>query len=261
MGRTFEAIERAKREQDSPKLRTILPLKKKAGSPQTEPPATLTLPGKKEMLLPKSFEQYQRLKAILLNRYPDFRHKVIMVASSFENEGCTTTALNLAKALAGDEKTKVLLVDGNLRSPSLHQVFGLSKKNGLVDILRGENKAEEVIKKTNIDNMFVVTCGELNSNLSNMYDNCRVMRPVFEQFKKHFGFVVVDTSPVILYPDSISLSSKVDGVIFVVEAEKTRWEVVEEAKEHLEKAGARILGGVLNKRKYYLPKAIYGGYK
>jgi capsular exopolysaccharide synthesis family protein len=202
-----------------------------------------------------SFRQFRQLKVGLLNQYPDLRHKVIMVASSVENEGCTTTAVSLAKALVSDDNVKVLLIDGNLRSPSLHRVFGLNGKNGLSKMLRGQNDIKRVIKKTGIDNLFVVTSGE-SAGLEDI-KNFKLIYPLLDRFKSQFDFVVLDAPPVISDPDSISLSSKVDGVIFVMRAAKTRWEVAQEAIEQLRTAGAKILGGVLNKRKYYIPEAIY----
>lgn len=256
MGKTFEAIERAKRDRDSQKAVAPPQLKERGADTHPEVSVTLIDTKKKQTFLPTSFEQYQQLKASLLNRYPDLKHKVIMLASSTENEGCTTTAVNLAKALARDEKIKVLLIDGNLRSSSLHQAFGLDNKNGLSDIVSGKSDTEQAIKKTDIDNLFVVTSGKDAGHSASMFDS-QALRPLLDQFKDHFDFVILDASPVTLYPDSISLCSKVDGVIFVVEAEKTRWEVAEGAKERLRAAGARILGGVLNKRKHYIPQAIY----
>jgi protein-tyrosine kinase len=256
MGKTFEAIEQAKREKDSQKAMAPSQLKERGTDTHPEVPVTLIDTKKKQVLLSTSFEQYQQLKTSLLNRYPDLKHKVIMLVSSTENEGCTTTAVNLARALASDDKIKVLLIDGNLRSSSLHQAFGLDNKNGLSDIIRGDSDTEQAIKKTDIENLFVVTGGKNAGNSASILDSSE-LKPLLDQLKERFDFVILDAPPVTLYSDSISLCSKVDGVISVVEAEKTRWEVAEGAKERLKAAGARILGGVLNKRKYHIPQSIY----
>ncbi|MDL1958254.1 MAG: CpsD/CapB family tyrosine-protein kinase [Deltaproteobacteria bacterium] len=256
MGKTFEAIEQAKREKDSQKAMAPPQLKERDTDTHPEDPVTLIDTKKKQVLLPTSFEQYQQLKTSLLNRYPDLKHKVIMLVSSSENEGCTTTAVNLARALASDDKIKVLLIDGNLRSSSLHQAFGLDNKNGLSDIIRGDSDTEQAIKKTDIENLFVVTGGKNDGNSASILDSSE-LKPLLDQLKERFDFVILDAPPVTLYSDSISLCSKVDGVISVVEAEKTRWEVAEGAKEKLKAAGARILGGVLNKRKYHIPQSVY----
>ena len=256
MGKTFEAIERAKRDKDSQKAMAPSQLKERSTDAHPEVPVTLIAAKEKQIFLPTSFEQYEQLEASLLTRYPDLKHKVIMIASSTENEGCTTTAVNLAKALASNDKVKVLLIDGNLRSSSLHQVFGLDNKNGLSNILHGHGDTEQAINKTDIDNLFVVTSGRDAANPASIFDS-QALNALLDQFKNRFDFIILDAPPVTLYPDSISLCSKVDGVIFVVQAEETRWEVAEEAKERLRAAGARILGGVLNKRKYHIPQAVY----
>lgn len=256
MGKTFEAIERAKRDKDSQEAMAPPQLKKRGTEVHPEVPLTLIDTKKKQVLPPTSFEQYQQLKASLLNRYPDLRHKVIMLVSSTENEGCTTTAVNLARALASDDKIKVLLIDGNLRSSSLHQAFGLDNKNGLSDIIRGDSDTDQAIKETDKDNLFVITSGSISRYPTSTF-KCQGLRPIFDQLKDRFDFIILDAPAVTLYSDSITLCSDVDGVVFVVESEKTRWEIAQEAKERLTAAGARILGGVLNKRKYHIPEYIY----
>jgi len=256
MGKTFEAIERAKREKDSQKAMDPFQLKEGGTDAHPEVPLTLIDTRKEQVLPHTSFEQYQQLKASLLNRYPDLRHKVIMLVSSIDNEGCTTTAVNLARALAEDDEVRVLLVDSNLRNPSLHQVFGLDNKYGFSNVVCFEIDTDQAIKETDKDNLFVITSGRTSRPPGSTF-RCQGLRPVFDQLKDRFDFVILDTPAVTLYSDSITLCSDVDGVVFIVEAEKTRWEIAQEAKERLTAAGARILGGVLNKRKYHIPEYIY----
>jgi len=256
MGKTFEAIERAKREKDSQKATAPPQLKETEIDTRAEVPLTLIDTKKEQILPPTSFEQYQQLKASLLNRYPDLKHKVIMLVSSTDNEGCTTTAVNLANALASDNKIKVLLIDGNLRSPSVHQAFGLDNKDGFSNVIFGDSDTDQAIKETDKDNLFVITSGSISRYPTSTF-KCQGLRPIFDQLKDRFDFIILDAPPVTLYSDSITLCSDVDGVVFVVESEKTRWEIAQEAKERLTAAGARILGGVLNKRKYHIPQAIY----
>jgi capsular exopolysaccharide synthesis family protein len=256
MGKTFEAIERAKREKDFQKAMAAPQLKERGTDAYPEVSLTLIDANKKQVLLPTSFEQYQQLKASLLNRYPDLKHKVIMLVSSIDNEGCTTTAVNLARALAEDDEVRVLLVDSNLRNPSLHQVFGLDNKYGFSNVICFEIDTDQVIKETDKDNLFVITSGRTSRPPSSTF-RCQGLRLVFDQLKDRFDFIILDAPAVTLYSDSITLCSDVDGVVFVVGAEKTRWEIAQEAKERLTAAGARILGGVLNKRKYHIPEYVY----
>jgi protein-tyrosine kinase len=257
MGKTFEAIKRAKREKDSQEAIMAPPqLKERDTDAHPKVPLTLIDTKKKQVPLPTSFEQYQQLKTSLLNRYPDLKHKVIMLVSSSENEGCTTTAVNLARALAEDDGVRVLLVDSNLRNPSLHQVLGLDNKYGFSNVICYEIDTDQAIKETDKDNLFVITSGRATRHPTSTF-GCQGPRLVFDQLKDRFDFIILDAPPVTLYSDSITLCSDVDGVVFVVEAEKTRWEIAQEAKKRLTAAGARILGGVLNKRKYHIPQYIY----
>ena len=102
----------------------------------------------------------------------------------------------------------------------------------------------------------MVTSGNHTSSALGIFDTTRM--DMFLQFcREKFRYAVFDSAPYTLFPDASILAPKMDGVILVIEAEKTRREVAQRAKEQLEKAGAKILGTVLTKRKYYIPKSIY----
>lgn len=183
MEKTFGAIERAKRDKDSQKAMAPPQLKERGMDVYPEVPLTLIDTKKKQVLLPtRSFEQYQQLKASLLNRYPDLRHKVIMIVSSIDNEGCATTAVNLAKALAEDDEVRVLLVDSNLRNHSPHQVFGLDNKYGFSNVVCCEIDTDQAIKETDKDNLFIITSGRTSRPPASTF-RCQGPRLVFDQLK------------------------------------------------------------------------------
>lgn len=179
-----------------------------------------------------------------------------MVAGCGEGEGASTVAAGLSRILGKGTTDRILLVDSNLRTSSVHKRFNTSKKAGLIDLIAGRANLEWVFKQTGTRNIYMVTSGNHTTNPLSIFESTRMDRFIHFSREK-FRYAVFDSAPCNLFPDASVLSPKMDTVILVIEAEKTRWEVAQRAKEELEKAGAKILGVVLNKRKYYIPRSIY----
>ncbi len=200
--------------------------------------------------------QYQRLKTKILTT--DLRKvlKNMMILSSNPNEGTTSVVVDFAITLAKNIKLKILLIDGNLRHPMLHNAFGLDKEKGLCDLVLGLVDHAAVQKKTGIPNLWVITSGMCHNPPSHIFISESL--PVWiKALSDMYDYVIFDAPPINLYPDSVTIASQFDGIILVIQAERTRWEQAVKAKEDLENAGAKILGVVLNKRRYLIPKKIY----
>jgi capsular exopolysaccharide synthesis family protein len=201
-------------------------------------------------------EQYQKLRRRVLPGPKSPAVKVIMVAATDHNEGGTTTAAILASTLARSKDSKTLLVDANLRTPALDNVFdGQQNPAGLSDVVLSEVDLEQSIYQTDRPNLFVLPCGRPVSSPSYIFDG-ESMSELLNRVREQFDFVVLDASPLHAYSESSFLASKVDGVILVVESERTKSEVVQRIKRELELAGVNILGVVLNKKKNYLPRFV-----
>lgn len=207
--------------------------------------------------------EYSRLKNKILSANPDAKVKSLLFSSPTGGEGASTVLTDFAVLLAGQGE-KVLLVDANFRSPSLHERFHLESENGLAELLLQKSTLQQVIKETGIGNLSIITSGMADrgrstvddepfnpSNLSNALD------PYLEKMKEEMDWVLFDAPPVNHFDEGLALSGKVDGVVMVIQAEKTRWEVALSAKQRLEDSGGRILGVVLNKRRFYIPKWLY----
>jgi capsular exopolysaccharide synthesis family protein len=198
-------------------------------------------------------EQYQKLRRHLLSSPKGSATKVVMVAATDHGEGGTTTAAILATQLARSKNSKILLVDANLRTPALDSVFnGQKNGKGLSDLILSEDAMAESIYQTNLPNLFVLPCGKPVSSPSYMFDGGSIT-DLLTTLRERFDFVIFDASPLGDYSESLFLASKVDGVILVVEAERTKTEVARRIKKELESAGVNILGVVLNKKKKYIP--------
>ncbi|MBM7567312.1 capsular exopolysaccharide synthesis family protein [Paenibacillus sacheonensis] len=171
--------------------------------------------------------------------------KIMMVTSAQRREGKTTTVSNLAIAYAQEGK-KVLLIDTDLREPSLHAVFNMSNRNGLTSILSNQVEWREIFKESVTDNLTVLTSGPIPPNPSELLSSRR-MQELLEELKEEFDIILFDTPPILVVTDGLVVSNYCDGVILVVVSGKVDKELVVKAKANLEHVNARIAGVVLNK--------------
>lgn len=205
-------------------------------------------------------ESYRTLRTNIQFASVDSDLKTIMVTSSGPAEGKSTTIANLAVVMGQSEK-KVLLIDGDLRKPTVHHTFDLINRKGLSTYLAGQDRLEDVIQKTGQPHVDIITSGPIPPNPAELL-NSKAMARFLEEVARQYDQVLIDTPPVIAVTDAQVLASKVDGVILVVNAGKTNKDIVVKAKQQLEHVKANILGVVLNKKEmkgdsyYYY---YYGG--
>jgi len=180
--------------------------------------------------------------------------KTILITSSSGSEGKSTMAMNLAAAYSNLGKTLLLEVD--LRKPSMATNLGLKSRVGLTDLVSGAITLDnDAFFKDNNDQLTVITCGTMVRNPLELLSSQK-FDAVLETLKQHFDYVVLDGPPTLPVSDSYILANKVDGVIFAVKAEDTRIKVAKEAVTRLQKLNANIVGAVLtvaepNKMSYY----------
>ena len=194
---------------------------------------------------PKSIaaESYRTLRTNIQYSSFDKEYKVIVVTSSEPGEGKSTTAGNLAISLAQGEK-KVLLIDCDLRKPSLHKKFKVSNVVGLSDVLIGMETLEEAGNRYK-KNLMVLTSGKVPPNPPEMLGS-KAMATLLEELRDEFDYIILDTPPVQLVTDSQILATKADGTILVIKAEATKKEAVQASINLLKKVNAHIIGTVLN---------------
>lgn len=168
-----------------------------------------------------------------------------LISSSFPQEGKSFSAVNIAIAMASANE-KVLLVDCDLRRPTLHKILEVDNGVGLTDYLSKSAKLEQVIQNTIVDNLSVVTCGKLPNNPVELLES-EVMKRFIEEAKNSYFRVIIDSAPILSVTDSLILSHLVDGVIFVIRSGKTPCGIVVDVKKKLLNASAKITGVVLNR--------------
>ncbi|WP_035377852.1 CpsD/CapB family tyrosine-protein kinase [Fervidicella metallireducens] len=189
-------------------------------------------------------EAYRTLRTNIQFASFDKDIKTVVVTSSGPTEGKSTTAGNLAISMAEMGK-KVLLIDCDLRRPSIHKKFKISNQEGLSNLLVENAKVEDVAVKF-MDNLLILTSGKIPPNPAEMLSSNK-MRNFISEMKEEFDFIILDTPPVIAVTDAQILSTMADGVLLVVSSGQAEREAVERSKTLLVNVGANILGVVLNK--------------
>lgn len=203
---------------------------------------------------PKSIvsESYKALRTNIQYSAIDEKIKTILITSSEPDEGKSTTTGNLAMSLAMDDK-KVLIIDCDLRKPNIHKLFNQSNTAGLSEILVKKDIFPNVVDKYG-DNIDVLTSGNIPPNPSEMLGS-KAMSDLLNVLKEYYDHIILDSPPINVVTDSQVLATKVDGVLLVVRAEKTKKEEVKKAKDKIDKVNGKIIGSILNatdiKREHY----------
>ncbi|WP_426370167.1 GumC family protein [Pseudocolwellia sp. HL-MZ7] len=199
-------------------------------------------------------ESINTIRTGLLFSNIDNPPKTILVTSATGSEGKSTMAMNLAAAYSNLGKTLLLEVD--LRKPSVAKNLGITNKLGLTDLISGTvSSASEILYKDNDDKLNVITCGTVVRNPLELLSS-KKFEEVLASLQTHYEYIVLDGPPTLPVSDSCILANKVDGVVFAVKAEDTRIKVAKEAVTRLQKLHANIIGAVLtvaepHKMSYY----------
>lgn len=206
-------------------------------------------------------EAFRSLRTNLQFSGIDAPLKTLLVTSASPSDGKSSVAANLATVIAQSEKT-VVVVDGDMRRPTMHKVFKLSNRLGLSDyFIRTPDKMTGVVKKTSVTGLSIITSGSLPPNPSELLGSTK-MHDIVSLLARHFDMVILDSPPLLAVTDALILAKSVDGVILVVDPKKTKRGAIHQAIEQLQRIDARLLGVVLNNVKvkrssYYYNREYY----
>lgn len=171
--------------------------------------------------------------------------QTIALTSCTPNEGKSTTIANLAVVLTQAGKS-VLLIDCDMRNPSVHKNFNLSNKVGLSSCISMGTALSDAVQKTSIEGLYALTGGVIPPNPSELLGS-EQMKNVLQRAKEQYDYVLIDTPPVMPVTDALIVSRFVDGMILVIASAEVKVEMARDVKNQLVNAGANILGVVLNK--------------
>jgi polysaccharide biosynthesis transport protein len=182
--------------------------------------------------------------------------KVVVFAAIDSGNGCSQLCASTATLLAESTAGSVCLLDGNFRSPSLPEKFGVENHHGLTDSLRQQGAIRQFAKQVARDNLWLLSCGSLAKDSLNLL-NCERMVQRIAELRGAFDYLVIDAPPLNAYADAIVFGRLSDGVVLVLEANATRREAALRVAESLRAAKIPILGAVLNKRTFPIPSVLY----
>ena len=189
-------------------------------------------------------EAYRTLRTNLDFASLDQALKTLVVTSARVGEGKSTTLANLA-VVSAQAGRKVVLVDADLRRPTLHQIFGLENEAGLTTVMMDEAaSASSSLQETAIKGLFVLPSGPLPPNPADLMGSRR-MEEVIAALSEQADQIFFDTPPIVAVTDAAVLATKVDGVLLVISAGKTRRDYARTAVQRLEQINARLVGTVL----------------
>ncbi len=196
--------------------------------------------------MPHEFsEAFRGIRTNVLFSSADAGSKSIVVTSTGPGEGKSVVSANLAMslALAGQ---RVLLIDADMRRPKVHELFGVAQEPGLSNVMVGDAKASETVKRTLTPNLWLMTSGKHPPNPAELLGSKR-FKDFIASLGEHFDWVIIDTPPVMAVTDASVIAHSATGVVFVVGAEMTNKGAAKAALEQLDSAKAKYVGGILNR--------------
>lgn len=184
--------------------------------------------------------------------------RVIMFTSAVKGEGKTTIIASLARTLALGESERILLVDCSVLNPELHQLFGMKKERGILDYLAGDISLQDAIHTLDEGVLDLIPLGTIKGeDATQPLFNSERMELFIKEVVGKYHYVLIDSSSILEAPVTPIIASYADGVVMVVNAGKTRREVIKRAILSVEKFDGNFIGTILNKKKYYIPEFIY----
>jgi polysaccharide biosynthesis transport protein len=208
-------------------------------------------------------EAYRMLRTSVLLSSAGKPPKTILFTSGQPGDGKTTTAVNTSVSLA-QLGARVLLIDCDLRRPTVHRALRIPKQRGLSGYLSSDAQPEEVVQETRVPNLSAITCGAIPPNPAELLASDR-MRALLSWASEHYEHVLLDSPPLLSVTDPVILSTRVDGVILVVSAGRSTRDILRRARQELLQVGAKVFGVVLNnldmrREGYDSSYYNYGGY-
>lgn len=185
----------------------------------------------------------------------DSAKKTFLMTAANAGSGVTSSSLSLAEELSKIAAGSVLIIDTSISKDNLTTMLGKETALGLTDIETNQETINIVDYLYKFNNFYLMPCGRNSRKIQETIN--KDINKILKTLSSKFRFIILDGDAIYGNVNAIDLASKVDGVILVIQAEETRWEVALAAQKRLKQAGADIIGCVFNDRKYYTPSWIY----
>ena len=205
----------------------------------------------------KALNNLRMVKNALIRLGHQSGEKFFLFTGPSRKVGVSVLTFNLALVLAQDLlDRRILIVDGHVSNPALHTYFSVTPSPGVLNFILDGQTLDQVAIPSHIPNLYLATLGVPNHQASSPFDLVRFQQFI-EETRARFDLILMDSGPGLGAGHTRVISPQVDGVVIVAEADKTRWEVLSELKRQLETDGAEVVGGILNKRRFVIPKKLY----
>ncbi|MDR3567701.1 MAG: CpsD/CapB family tyrosine-protein kinase [Syntrophobacteraceae bacterium] len=240
MSKIFEALENAREMKINRKIE--LPLA----------PVSFATP------VPAAFglqDEMLRLSKVLERLLSQSKSPMVQFLGANGGEGTSTIAREFARVSSDLIGHSVLLLDADRHRPSQDRYFRLQNRIGRLDALKDEGFSQSLFHRIGQSRLFVSPCYNTSFSTPEIFDSR--FENLCCDLRREFDMVVIDSAPLTISPDGLAIASKVDGVVLVVEADKTGYETVLGIKDNIARVGGNVLGVILNKRRHHIPKSIY----
>ncbi len=258
MSNIFEALEQAQKEKNGSEIPPLITLPEEVHEKKEAPGKRLPFTGRRARRFAdfsmdtEMFCLYQNIEYLL----PDTAEKTILFIGMQGGEGVSTVVRDFGRMAAARLDKSVLIMDAAHHNPSQHLFFDIKGGAGWKDIMGRGEPVDNACHQSGNEKLFLSPISPQTSLVPSVYDH-PAATGFLEELKKKYDFILIDASPATTSPDSIAISRFADGVVLVIEAERTRKQVVENVKNKIIRNGGNIIGTVFNKRKYYIPEFIY----
>ncbi len=242
MSRIFDALQHAKREKEIPPAESVSP-----PSTSLPQPTTAEVEMEEEMI-----SLYQTITSSL----PDVKHPSVLFIGSRSNEGTSTVARQLARTASLRIGKNVLLIDLDRSRPDLHVYANMQLQGEIDEVVCTGSAIDKAFRQVEDSSLYVMPLFQSTMVTPRTLDYAR-SGLFWESLQNRFDLIIVDAPPATRFPDGLGMVSSVDGVVLVVEAEKTRWPVALNVKQKVLANGGKVIGIVFNKRRYYIPRWLY----
>jgi len=202
-------------------------------------------------------EQYRTLRTNIQAIGAKRPIKAITITSSIHGEGKTITAINLAISMANDlNKKSILLVDADLRRARISKYLGIKAELGLADLIKNGANVDEALINIGIDNLTILPAGKVPYNPAELLASTKMIH-LLNALRSKFDYVIFDSPPIIPVTDAGLIGAHTDGVIMVIQANRTQKGIVRHSESLLKQAQAKLLGYILTNVQYHIPAYIY----
>jgi protein-tyrosine kinase len=195
---------------------------------------------------------YKSIDALLLNN----GGKIVQFIGAGEGEGTSTVAREFARICAARIGHSVLLLDADRHSPVQSAYFHVGSERGWIAALQKGDALQDSVYRIGQSRLFVSPSCNSAVSTPELFNS-----PRFEDFwvgmREEYDLILIDSAPLAISPDGLAIAAKADGVVLVVEAEKTRWQTAKNLRDSIKKIGGNVIGLVFNKRRYYIPQFVY----